>query len=165
MQTSRAYVLTNIILRQEIFENWQNFYNHLHKGAKHMQKYLYKLWHSIDEKTLNNEIPLIDINREVKVDDFKIFMELVNNIPIFFFVFPEPEVVMRQAKCVALSLSTKAPRYFTMELFGNYSGNYKYEIGEWVVEDLNYVHTEHGELKENTLEEFVSKIKAIIKGN
>ena len=55
-EISIQYYVTNIRLFQEVFYNWQEFYQNLSKGLDNMQEYLYNLWNKSKEELLKKTL-------------------------------------------------------------------------------------------------------------
>lgn len=147
--------MSHIILRNEIYNNWGNFNNHLNAGLGDMKKYLCDLWNGITEKNIAEGFVLSDKNRIVTEDDFNVTMNKAGNIKIFYLILPEPDSIQAQAKCVALALTPKLPRYFTMEIEEHYFNKTSYYLfGEWIIENGNFVHRNYGKIPNGTIDNF-----------
>lgn len=161
-KTSRAYMLSHIVLRNEIYGKWQVFNEHLNKGPQDMKQYLCDLWYSITQDKINQDFYLADEERKVTIDDFDITANKQADLQIFYFIFPEPDVFMAQAKCVALVLAPNMPRYFTMEIMKEENGQKQYIVGEWKVKDRQFVHYNYGKMEKNTIDAFSYCVGSIL---
>ena len=161
-ETSRAYIASHIILRNNIFYQWETFFNNFQKGNEYMRQYLCDIWNSIDDTTINPDFYLNDIDRKVSKDDFYIFMKKINDFYVIFFVFPEPDSAMAQAKCVALVVGGTVPRYITMEISKINGTQKSYMACEWHFENNNFVHYNYGSMQQNTINEFIDIIKDLL---
>lgn len=112
-----------------------------------MKQYLCDLWYSITQEKINQDYYLVDEERKVTIDDFDITANKQADLQIFYFIFPEPDVFMAQAKCVALVLAPNMPRYFTMEIMKEENGQKQYVVGEWKIKDRQFVHYYYGEME------------------
>lgn len=153
-KTSRAYMLSHIVLRNEIYGKWNEFHDHLNKGPENMKQYLCDLWYSITQDKINQDFYLADEERKVTIDDFNVTANMLSNMQIFYFIFPEPDSFMAQAKCVALVLAPNMPRYFTMEIMKEENRQKQYIVGEWKVKDRQFVHYNYGRMEKNTIDAF-----------
>lgn len=154
---------SHILLRNEIYAHWREFDECLKRGPQAMKQYLYNLWYSITNETINQDYCLVDEERKISPNDFKITTNSYNNIQIFYFTFPEPEVFMAEAKCVALALTPNTPRYFTMEITSKENEDKKYVIGEWRLKDNQFVHYNYGAMEKDTVDAFAYCMEVIIK--
>ena len=156
---SRAYIASQIKLRNEVFSNWQTFYNALCSGPNVMKKHLSDIWNSITEKDVTNGLPINDLDRHIDENDFKITQNSINGINVFFIIFPDPTTMQAQAKCVAIALTRNIPSYYTMEIGSHYLTNEPYYVfGEWKVNNGYYQHVNHGPLNHDTIECFASSV-------
>lgn len=170
METSKAYYMSHILLRNKIFFESKEFNEYLSKGPQVMRQYLLDLWNSIDEKNFKEGAIIKDIDRAVSVDDFDISFRPSEEKNIFFFIMPDPVCYQAEAKAVALIISkTNEIRYITMEIWSNNEEeNMKkilgesyipqYTIGEWVLEENQFKHLNLGKIPRNTIECFASFI-------
>ena len=117
ISTSIQYQLSNVVLFNEIFGNWNNFNDTLDKGPAEMKKYLFDKWNKIKENLKsNNNLVIKDIDKEISVDDFDItFNRTKNGTSVFFITFPDYNYTDGASKFVALALTPNMPRYFTLE--------------------------------------------------
>lgn len=164
-KTSRAYMLSHIVLRSEIFGNWRKFNEHLNKGPEEMKKYLCDLWYSITNDKINQDFYLVDENREIKPEDFDITANIHENMKIFYIIFPDIDSFMAQAKCVALVLAPNMPRYITMEIANEENGQKKYMVGEWKIKDNKFVHYNYGRMEKDTIAAFSYCVSSILKAD
>lgn len=162
-ETSRAYIVSNIKLRNEIYGNWKEFCSILNSGPDSVKKYLSNMWNSISKKDIAEGIELIDLERKIDENSFNITMNKVNNITIFYFIFPDSDFFMAQAKCVALALMPTLPRYFTMEVAIDISTSRRYYVmGEWKLINGKFNHINYGEIPNGTIENFSYHVLDVI---
>ena len=135
-EISIQYYVTNIRLFQEVFYNWQEFYQNLSKGLDNMQEYLYNLWNKSKEELLKRDFTITDLDKVVKKEDFDITINFTEkNTTIFFFTFPDHPFKDASSKYVAIALCKNMPRYFTMEYAASTilnQGADEFVIGEFV---------------------------------
>ena len=165
IELSRAYYLSHILLRNNVFFNWEEFNNHLKLGPDLMKEELVKMWNSIDDKAFKNEVTIKDKNRVVTVDDFDIVLKKIVGIPVFIFKFPEPQIYDLQAEAVALALCKKEPRYITMEIWSPEEEDKHYTVAEWIVEHRDFMHRNYGKLRENDIREFERYVERLLRYN
>ena len=53
-QISRAYIVSHIRIRDEIFNDWGNFNKILKDGPESMKEHLAKLWNDISPEDINS---------------------------------------------------------------------------------------------------------------
>lgn len=165
-QISRAYIVSHIRLRDEIFSDWNNFNIILNEGPDKMKEHLAKLWNDINPEDLNSGFVLTDKDRVIGVNDFDITMNHVGDCPVFYFIMPDPDSVQAQAKCVALALTQSRPRYFTMEISKRLNSEETYYImGEWILKDNNFTHLNIGPIPNGTVANFASHVSFILNNN
>ena len=168
MESSRAYYMSHILLRNEIYGNWAKFIEALKAGPDEMQTYLANMWNDIDAKYFKEGVVIRDIDRKVTKQDFSISIENINDVLTVFIIFPELDSYMAQARVVAIALCEKYPRYITMEIWTEQEilMNQKlkegyplgYTVGEWQLKEQGFEHINYGRLPDATMECFVSFI-------
>ena len=165
-QTSRAYIMSQRKLRNEIYSKWNDFYRILNQGPQEMKKYLCDLWNSIGIEEINPEFELIDFERVVTENDFNVTMNILNGINVFYFILPDSDFEQAQAKCVALALTPKIPRYFTMEYSSDFmTGELIFVMGEWSIEENNFIHKNYVVIPNGTIANFAHHIDLVLKQN
>ena len=159
-ETTIAYQVTNIVLRNEIYGNWDNFIKNLNSGPEVMKQELLNMWNNTREiLTKQDNIEILDLDKEVTKESFDITMNTTEDgLKVFYFIFPDADIAFAQCKCVALALTPKAPRYFTMEYFSKE----KFVFGEWTP---NGQHSNYGSLDNPTIECFAKNIYDKIEKN
>lgn len=163
ISTSRAYIASQIKLRNEVFNNWTTFFKALSGGPNVMKQYLSNMWNSITDKDVKDGTPINDLDRHIDENDFDITFNVFNGIRVFFIIFPNPTSIQAQAKCVAVAFTPNMPRYFTMEIGLHYLTNETYYVfGEWKIENNYYKHLNHGPLNHDTIESFASSVCNLI---
>lgn len=162
-QISKAYIVSQIKLRGEIFGDWSNFNEILKVGPSAMKEHLSKIWNDITPEEINQGFELTDKDRVITKDSFDVTMNYVNNYPVFYFIMPDPDSVQAQAKCVALAITPNRPRYFTMEISKRtLTDEVYYIMGEWVIKDNNYAHLNYGPVPNGTVANFASHVTAVL---
>ena len=161
---TRAYLMSHILLRNDIFYNWEEISKHLGNNIGDIKRYLLKMWYriGINDKISDKKIKISDISRMVTVDDFDVIERNINGITVYFFIFPNPDSCESQAKAVAVALCRDEKRYITMEMF---SKENQYKIGEWNITENKFVHNNLGLLKGNTVEKFILLLEDILKND
>ena len=170
METSKAYFMSHILLRNKIFFEAKEFNEYLGKGPQVMKQYLLNLWNNIDQKDFKKDVIIKDINRPISIDDFDITLRQLEGKNIFFFIMPDPICYQTEAKAIAFIIDqVSGIRYITMEVWSsNEEENMKkiigesytpqYTIGEWKLEENQFKHLNLGKIPRNTVECFVSFI-------
>lgn len=176
MESTRAYYMSHILLRNKIFFEPDEFGKKLSDGPQVMKQYLKDLWESIDQKFFNEEVNIKDIDRKVEIDDFKITNAMVQDKNIFFFQMPEPDSYDTQAKCIALVLERGGKaRYITMEIWtqreielikeiNGTEAMPQYSIGEWIFTGNDFEHKNLGKIKGDSIDTFASAVAQIVIG-
>lgn len=169
MKSSRAYYMSHILLRNEIYVNWNKFVEAFKLGPDEMKTYLVNMWNGIDNKYFKEGIIISDIDRKVSKEDFDISVEYINDILTILIVFPAVDSYMAQARAVAIALGKENVRYITLEvwteqeimLFEKYKDEQplRYTVGEWELNGTDFEHINYGKLPEATMECFISCIK------
>ena len=159
MESTRAYYMSHILLKNKIFFDWKIFKDNLDKGPMAMKQYLLDLWNSIDQKCFKEGTKIKDLDRVITVDDFNILATKKDQKIIFFFSLPEPDSFDVQAKAIALILENgKMPRYITMEIWAEKEIAKQYTIGEWILKDNKFEHLNIGKIDGKTTKDFMSYI-------
>lgn len=165
-QISRAYIVSHIRIRDEIFNDWGNFNKILKDGPESMKEHLAKLWNDISPEDINKDFELTDKDRVITKNDFDVTMNHVGDYPVFYFIMPDPDSVQAQAKCVALAITPTRPRYFTMEISKKMNSEETYYImGEWMFKDGNFTHLNLGPIPNGTVANFASHVSVVLDNN
>ena len=135
IKTSIQYQLTNVWLFDNIYRDWDNFKKHLNEGTEHMKEYLLNQWNEVKSRMITNEnIIITDLDTEVTKDSFKAtFNKTANNTLLFFFTFPTNTGIEGACKYIALAITPKMPRYYTLEFGTSMDGTPAFFLGEWVI--------------------------------
>lgn len=163
-ETSRAYIMSNITLRNEIYRNWKEFNNILNEGPTNMKRYLSNMWNTISQRDISEGWILKDLERKIDENSFNITMNEINDISIFYFIFPDLDLLQAQARCIALALTPNIPRYFTMERAIHINNKELYYImGEWQFINGKFIHKNYGEIPNGTIENFSYHVLNLIR--
>lgn len=168
-KTSIQYQFTNTKLFYEVFYNWKGFNEILASGPNNMKEYLYSEWNKLaDTLKKNDSIELVDVDKNVTVDDFDITVNTtLNNIVVFYFTFPDYEFTDAASKYVALALTPKMPRYFTLEYGkdiiiepgkGLVPGKTTWFMGEFCIENGKKKHINLGSVDNMRLPYFAERV-------
>lgn len=157
-ESSRAYISSHIILRNNVFGHSKDFYNNLISGPANMKQYLYDIWNNITPETINSDFELSDIDRKVTKDEFDVGYKIINNTYVFFIGFPDPDSYHAQAKCVALILGKDMPRYITMEIARPNGTEDNFMVCEWCIKDNGFVHNNYGRMHGNCINDFIARV-------
>ncbi|MBP3255069.1 MAG: hypothetical protein J6M60_01060 [Clostridia bacterium] len=176
METTRAYYMSHVLLRNKIFFEPDEFGKKLSEGPNSMKQYLKDLWQSIDQKLFKEGVIIKDIDRKAEIEDFDITNAMVGDKNIFFFQMPEPDSYDTQAKCIALVLERGGKvRYITMEIWTQRESEIikeikgseampQYTIGEWIFVGNDFEHKNLGKVKEDSIDSFASAVAQIVIG-
>ena len=146
ISTSIQYHVSNILLFNKVFRDWPDFHEHLKSGIKNMQQYLVELWNKTrDELKNNDKLILKDLDKEVTADDFDVTLNVTKNRTVIYYItFPNYEYRDAASKYVALALTPKMPRYFTLEYSEHVTDHTPcWVVGEFVIKDSKKVHISH----------------------
>ena len=168
-KTSIQYQFTNIKLFYEVFSNWKNFKKILASGPNNMKNYLYSEWNKLaDTLKENDSLEIVDIDKNVTVDDFNITVNTTsNNIVIFYFTFPNHQYADASSKYVALALTPNMPRYFTLEYGteltiehdkGLIPSKTTWFMGEFCIENGKKKHINYGKIDNMRLSYFAGRV-------
>lgn len=147
VSTSIQYQISNVKLFSEVFSNWDVFKEKLNDGPEEMKKYLFEMWNNLKNELKSNENLIIkDIDKEVSVSDFDVtYNRTKNGTSIFFITFPDYDYRDAASKYVALALTPKMPKYYTLEYSEHQINNTPcWVIGEFVIEDSKKRHINCG---------------------
>ena len=154
-----------MVLFNEIFGNWNNFYQELNKGPSEMKNYLFNLWNKVKEDLKKNDNVIVkDIDKEVTISDFDVtFNKTENGTSIFFITFPDYEYRDAASKYVALALTPEMPKYYTLEYSENIFDNVpNWVIGEFIIKDSKKEHINYGTTDNMRLSWFAGYIIGIL---
>lgn len=168
-KSSIHYIMAHKKIRDLIFEDWEKTNLLLNEGPETLKQYFCKLWNEVKlELEYTDEIDIIDLDREIKPDDFSISYSILDNeMKVFNFKMPKPLTDYGQAVFLALVLTKRIPRLFTLELGRKVSRENCYLIGEWQIDFKNndYVHKNYGIIDTDNIGEFLGKINEILSIN
>lgn len=171
--TSIQYQITNKVLFDNIFLNWNKFDEALSKGPDYMRNYLVNEWNRyrdflLSKDDLMNQIDIKDMDRVVSEEDFDVQGVMTkSNVFVFFFSFPDYEeyvdyesgFVDPVSKYVALAMTDDLPRYFTFEYsYDAMTNEPRFVIGEFYVDGNELAHRNYGSIEEKSLEQFAALV-------
>lgn len=168
-KTSIHYIMAHEKVRNLIFEEWEKTNILLSEGPEVLKQYFCKLWNEVKlELEYTDEIDIVDLDKEIKPDDFNISYSILDNeTKAFNFIMPKPLTDYGQAVCLTLVITKKIPRLFTLELGEKINGEDCYFIGEWKIdfENNDYVHKNYGMINTDNIGEFLGKINEMLNMN
>lgn len=160
------YFLAHMEIRNLVFEEWPKFNELLSQGPGILKEYFCFLWNKKKEEFDDRyDLDVVDINKEINNNDFGVSYSLLNKeLKAFNFTMPEQITDNGQAVCVSIVLTSRIPRYFTLEYMKNSVGEDCYVVGEWQIdfENYDYMHKNYGTIKSANISEFLSKINEIL---
>lgn len=163
------YIIAHEKIRNLIFEDWKKTNLLLNKGPEVLKQYFSKLWNEVKiGLEYTDDIDIIDLNREIKPEDFNIsYSILYNEMKAFNFIMPTPLTDYGQASYLTLVINKRIPRLFTLELGKRIDGDDCYFIGEWQInfENNSYIHLNYGTIESSNIGEFLGKINNILREN
>jgi hypothetical protein len=166
METTRAYFMSHIVLRDKMFFEPKEFSEKLGAGPQVMKQFLADLWNGIGQDYFKEGTVVKDIDRKIVPEDFNITNAMVGDNNFFFFTMPEPDSYNAQAKCVALVASrTGNIRYITMEIWTEQEVEKKYTIGEWIFAGDHFEHKSLGKMVGDSIDVFASAVAQIVNEN
>lgn len=146
ISTSIQYQISNVALFNEIFGNWDAFNAVLSKGPEAMKSYLLDMWNKLKEDLKNrNDLLIKDADKNVTVSDFDITINKTKNgTNIFFITFPDYDYTDAASKYVALALTPKMPKYYTLE-YSEHAIDHSpcWVVGEFAIENSEKKHINH----------------------
>lgn len=168
-KSSIHYIMAHEKIRDLIFEEWEKTNLLLNQGPDVIKQYFYKLWNEVKiELEYFDDIDVIDLDKEIKPDDFNISYSILDNeIKAFNFIMPKPLTDYGQAVYLTLVITKGIPRLFTLELGKKMNEKDCYFIGEWKIdlEKNDYVHKNYGMINTDSIGEFLDKINVILGKN
>lgn len=161
--------VANEKIRNLIFEEWEKTNALLQQGPEILKQYFCKLWNEVKiELRYMDDIEIVDLDKEIKPEDFGISYSILNNgVKAFNFIMPKPITECGQAVCITLVITERIPRFFTLEFTQEKDENDCYTIGEWQIdfENNDYKHINYGRANSSNIGEFLGKINQIINSN
>lgn len=168
ISTSIQYQISNIVLFDQVYKNWVNFYGNIQKGPEVMKHFLFDMWNKLKEYLKNNqEIIVKDIDKEVSINDFDVtYNRTKNGTSIFFITLPDYEYQDAASKYVAIALTPKMPRFFTLE-YSQSSLNSEtcWIVGEFAIIDNQKSHFNYGKADNMRLSWFAGYIIGMLEEN
>ncbi len=165
-KSSINYLVANEKIRDLVFEEWEKTNILLQQGPEIIKQYFCKLWSEAKLELLyTDDIDIIDINKEIKPEDFEISYSILSNkIKAFNFIMPKPITETGQVVCVTIILTKKIPRFFILGLTNKLKGQELYTIGEWKIdfEQNDYIYNKHEETNSPNIGKFLGKISKIV---
>lgn len=161
ISTSIQYQMSNVVLFNEVFGNWNNFNAELKKGPEEMKKYLFNMWNKLKEDLKNKPNLIIkDVDKNVTVSDFDVtFNKTKNGTNIFFITFPDYDYHDAASKYVALALTPTMPKYYTLECSEHAVDHTPcWVIGEFAIEEGKKKHINYGSVDNMRLTWFAGYI-------
>lgn len=165
-KTSIHYFLAHMEIRNLVFEDWTKFNQLLSQGPEVLKEYFCDLWEKQKNKFLDRyDLEVLDLDREIKKEDFGIsYSVLDKELKCFNFIMPKPLTDYGQAVCISVVLTSRIPRYFTLEYSKNFNGQNCYVVGEWQIdfENNDYMHKNYGALDTSNTADFLGRINSIL---
>lgn len=148
IKTSVQYQVSNVVLFNEVFYNWSNFFEKLNQGPDTIIDYLFELWNNTKEELKNNDRVIArDIERIVDFNDFNVtYNRTQNGTNVFYMVFPDYDYTDAASKYVAIALTKGRPRYFTLEYSVEFSPEGPlpcFVVGEFLIDNNEKKHIYH----------------------
>ena len=174
IKTSLLYQVSNIAFEEMSIFLFNGVVSAFKKGPEVARAFLVDLWNRrcalIKERPGQFErFDFVDIDREVKIEDFEVtFGEIPDIANVYFVHFPEVDnsssVFDGACKCLAFVLTKERPRFLTMEYGRRFSENGVtpcFFFGEWVFNYLsgNFTHLNYGTMEQDTIEYFTTIVK------
>lgn len=160
------YFLAHMEIRNLVFEEWPKFNELLAKGPESLKEYFCFIWNKQKEKYKDRyDLEVLDIDREIKEEDFGVSYSVLNKeLKAFNFTMPEPLTDYGQAVCISIVLTSRMPRYFTLEYSKHPNGEDCYIVGEWQIdfENNDYMHKNYGTIDKPNIGEFLGKINEVL---
>ncbi len=164
-KSSIHYIMSHEKIKKFIFEEWEKMNLLISRGPDAIKEYFCKLWNETkQEVNFFDDIDIIDLDKEIKPDDFNISYSILDNgMKTFNFIMPKPLTESGQVVCLTLVMTKNIPRLFTLELANNEGTCYS--IGEWVIDFDNndYLQKKYGTTDKPIIGEFLGEINEIVK--
>lgn len=157
-KVNKAYIMSHLKLRDEIYFNWGIFNYYLLKGGDELKQHLCNLFNSIKIKDYSDNFSISDLETKVSIKDFDFSVMNIANVNVLFIELPKSSFVCNQAEIITIAFSKDSPRYFTLEV----ESNSMYLIGEWLLKDNVFIHIDYGEVTEDYLVNFVKILSVIL---
>ncbi len=165
-KTSINYIMANEKIRNLVFEEWEKFNLLINQGPDILKKYFCKLW---DETKMEleylDDIDVIDLDKKIKPEEFGVSYSILDNeVKILNFIMPKPVNNYGQAVYISAILTSKIPRFFTLEFNNNLNGIPSYIVGEWQIDFQNndYIHKRYGTIEKSNIGEYLGIINQIL---
>lgn len=161
-KVNRAYVMSHLKLRDEIYFNFGGFSNNFFQGKEKIREYFCKLWNSIDINSYNNNYILIDSDEQqknIELSDFDVGVKQINGVNVLFFEMPESYSYCQQAKIIAIVFLKSGLRYFTLEI----ESESKCLVGEWLLVDDDFVHINYNKIYDDYITNFLNSLNIMLK--
>lgn len=160
------YFLAHMEIRNLVFEEWLKFNELLSEGPEALKEYFRFLWNRQKEKYKDrHDLEVLDMDRKIKKEDFEVsYSVLDKELKAFNFIMPKPLTDYGQAPYISIVLTSRMPRYFTLEYIKNANGEDCYVVGEWQIdfENNDYMHKNYGTINTSSINEFLKKINSIL---
>ena len=165
-KSSIHYIMAHEKIRNLIFEEWERTNLLLNQGPDVLKQYFCKLWNETkQELEYVDDIDIIDLDKKIKTEDFNVTYSILGDgIKTFNFIMPKPLTDYGQALYISVVLTSRIPRFFTLELVKGLNGNDSYMIGEWYIdfENDNYEYKNYETIDKPNIGEFLGKINKIL---
>lgn len=165
-KSSIHYIISHEKIRNLVFEDWEKMCLLINQGPDVIKEYFCKLWNETkQELEYEDDIDIIDIDREIKSNDFAVsYSVLDNGMNSFNFIMPTPLTHDGQTVCLTLVITNSMPRLFTLELAENEKQKKSYSIGEWQIDFKNddYIYKSYESIDEPIIGEFVGEINKLL---
>ncbi len=165
-KSSIHYIMSHEKIRNLVYEEWEKMCLLINQGSDVIKEYFCKLWNETkQELEYEDDIDIIDLDRQIKPSDFEIsYSVLDNGMQSFNFIMPIPVTDNGQTVCLTLVITNGMPRLFTLELSVNKEQEKFYSIGEWQIDFKNndYIYRHYESINQPIIGEFVGKINKIL---
>lgn len=172
--SSVLYKVSNMDFEQRAVFVFSDVVAAFKKGPNEATAFLAELWENARAglKKQGRVDDIVDIDREVKPEDFRVtFRQIPDKADVFFVLFPEVENTseyMAACKCLAFVLAKDRPRFLTMEYSQSMSEEGQkpcFVFGEWVFDYLNgsFRHLNYGKMERDTIEHFATIVEDKLK--
>ncbi len=166
-KSSIHYIVAHEKIRNLVFEEWEKMNMLISDGPDSIKEYFCKLWNDAKQEVeFFDDIDIIDLDKEIKPDDFAVsYAVLSNEMKVFNFIMPKPVTQCDQALYLSLVITKRIPRLFTLELSSSPQMTTCYAIGEWQIDFQNddYIHKQYEIINEPIIGNFLKKIDDILK--
>jgi len=185
--TSIQYQLSNVEMFNFVYGTWDDFMKVLDSGKEAVKEMMFNKWSELKEELVaRDDLEIWDKDKVVTKEDFDIFLHKSNKgINVFYIVFPETKAPAASI-CIAIAMTYKMPRYFTMEysdlisdyidmygeekvieMFGREvyetkKNNPDYVLGEFVLTKEGRKHKNLGQIPDKTIANFAKLVEEVI---